>query len=198
MRHDEDVPPSLLPSVVAAGALGARPQPTLRTREETLRPFVAEDADALAAAYDDPDIRRWHVRSLTPAEARAWIEEQHRRWIVETGAGWAVVDGAVLLGRVGLRTMVPAEGEAEAAYWVLPSARGRGVATRALATMTAHLFEQGFQRVSLMHSTSNAPSCRVATRAGFSAEGVARGAALHADGWHDMHVHARLRTDAAV
>jgi len=35
----------------------------------------------------------------------------------------------------------------------------------------------------------------VATKAGFRAEGTRRGAALHVDGFHDMHAHARLRDD---
>lgn len=40
--------------------------------------------------------------------------------------------------------------------------------------------------------TANAASCRVALKAGFAAEGTRRSAALHADGWHDMHLHARI------
>ena len=36
---------------------------------------------------------------------------------------------------------------------------------------------------------------RVATRAGFRLEGTKRGDALHADGWHDMHLHARVSCD---
>jgi RimJ/RimL family protein N-acetyltransferase len=35
----------------------------------------------------------------------------------------------------------------------------------------------------------------VAEKAGFAAEGVKRGAGWHADGWHDMHLHARLAID---
>jgi RimJ/RimL family protein N-acetyltransferase len=36
----------------------------------------------------------------------------------------------------------------------------------------------------------------VATRAGFSLVGILRGFMLHADGWHDVHMHARLATDS--
>ncbi|MFC7614839.1 GNAT family N-acetyltransferase [Actinokineospora soli] len=50
-------------------------------------------------------------------------------------------------------------------------------------------------RLYLDHSTANTASCRVATKAGFTPEGTLRGAGLHADGWHDMHLHSRLRTD---
>lgn len=38
----------------------------------------------------------------------------------------------------------------------------------------------------------NGASCRVAVKAGFHAEGIRKGAALHADGWHDLHQHALL------
>jgi ribosomal-protein-alanine N-acetyltransferase len=45
---------------------------------------------------------------------------------------------------------------------------------------------------------ANVASCRVAASAGFWEEGLRRGAALHADGWHDMHVHALLAVDAVA
>jgi ribosomal-protein-alanine N-acetyltransferase len=50
----------------------------------------------------------------------------------------------------------------------------------------------GFHRIAVEHSTANPASCRVAAKAGFHEEGIRRGAALHANGWHDMHVHALL------
>ena len=50
----------------------------------------------------------------------------------------------------------------------------------------------GLHRIEVDHSVENPASCRVATRAGFRLEGTKRGDALHADGWHDMHLHARV------
>jgi RimJ/RimL family protein N-acetyltransferase len=38
-------------------------------------------------------------------------------------------------------------------------------------------------------------SCRAAEKAGYPAEGTRRSAALHPDGWHDMHVHALVRPE---
>ena len=46
-----------------------------------------------------------------------------------------------------------------------------------------------------MHATANQASCAVATGAGFEVEGTARRGLLHEDGWHDMHLHARLADD---
>jgi RimJ/RimL family protein N-acetyltransferase len=89
-------------------------------------------------------------------------------------------------------------GVAEAAYWTLPAARGRGVATRALQEVTRWAFDVGLHRVELEHSTQNLPSCRVALKAGFLVEGTRRSAGLHGDGWHDMHLHGRVNNLAAA
>ena len=48
----------------------------------------------------------------------------------------------------------------------------------------------------VMHSTRNEASCRVAAGAQFLAEGTKRSACLHLDGWHDMHLHARVNDRA--
>jgi len=62
--------------------------------------------------------------------------------------------------------------------------------------MTAWCFETlRLHRVELCHATANVASCRVARYAGFAVEATKRGEGRHADGWHDMHVHARLDTD---
>jgi RimJ/RimL family protein N-acetyltransferase len=45
------------------------------------------------------------------------------------------------------------------------------------------------------HSTANVASCQVAQYAGFAVEGTKRGEGRHVDGWHDMHLHARLDDD---
>ena len=122
-----------------------------------------------------------------------------QRWVAETGAGWAVCEGDTLLGRVGLRTLDLSEGVGEASYWVLPTARGRGVAPRALRAVTSWMFEHvGLHRIELAHSLRNEPSCRVASKAGYVLEGTKRQQALHGDGWHDMHLHARLLGDGAA
>lgn len=51
-------------------------------------------------------------------------------------------------------------------------------------------------RLELAHSVRNPASCRVADKAGYRLEGTKRQEGRHADGWHDMHPHARLRSDA--
>lgn len=190
--------PALVPPVLPAGVLAARRQPVLRRGALTLRPWTALDAPTLVTAYADPDIQRWHCRSLDEAEAVALVEVWAADWASETGASWAVTDGdgQDVLGRVGLRQADLPDGRAEVNYWVLPAARGRGVATAAVQTLAHWAFgEIGFQRLELVHSTRNRASCRVADATAFALEGTMLASTLHTDGWHDMHLHARLRTD---
>ena len=188
--------PDLVSPAVPAGRIRNQPQPTLRVDELTVRPWQPGDAGAVVAAYADRDIQQWHVRSMDPAEATAWLARQSERWQAETGAGWAVTEQEVLVGRVGFRVISLEEGWAEVAYWTVPAARGRGIAARSVRATAEWMFRAvGLNRIELNHSTLNGASCRIAQKAGFRYEGTRRRQQLHQDGWHDMHLHARLADD---
>ncbi|MFF4507195.1 GNAT family N-acetyltransferase [Streptomyces sp. NPDC001401] len=184
--------------VLPAGALARTPQPVLPTGDGlVLRPWRTEDAPAVHQAFQDPLMHQWHLMaSGSQAEAAGWIEGWLKQWEAERIAQWAVVDadGDRLLGRVALRDIVLVDGLAKVAYWTTAAARGRGVAARATAALTRWAFEEiGFHRLELLHATANEASCRVAAKTGFALEGIKRSAFLHPDGWHDMHLHARVR-----
>jgi [ribosomal protein S5]-alanine N-acetyltransferase len=192
--------PSLFAPVVPAGALADRPQPRIERHRLALRPWREADIPALITAYADPEIRHWHARTLSDVdEARDWLRQRERSRAQETAIDWAVVDpadDAIVLGRAGLNSVDLTEGIAEVAYWVSPEHRRKQVATRALWVLSDWAFDDvGLHRLGLLHSTRNTGSCRVAQRGLYVAEGTLREQALHADGWHDMHVHARLATD---
>jgi [ribosomal protein S5]-alanine N-acetyltransferase len=53
----------------------------------------------------------------------------------------------------------------------------------------------GLHWLELNHSALNVTSCRVAARLRVPREGTKRLQLQHADGWHDMHVHAFLAED---
>jgi len=187
------VVPKLTQAVLASGSLNQNPQPVLATAELTLRPWEPSDAADVVAAYAGPDIQRWHGQTMTPDEAANWVRAWPRRWSEESAAGWAVTDGDQLLGRMSLNGLSLASGLAHVAYWVLPVARGRGVASHALQEITRWAFDDlGLHRLELEHSTRNEASCRVAARGGYDLEGTMRQQGLHLDGWHDMHLHAAL------
>lgn len=187
--------PRLVEPALPSGSLRHLAQPRLSAGDLTLRPWEVGDSGVARAAFSDPDIQRWHPRRLdSDEEARAWTTDWATRWTAETDASWAVVgtdDRPV--GQVGLRSVSLFEAAAEVSYWVLPAMRGQGIAVRAVGVMTLWTFEVlGLHRLVLEHSTGNRASCRVAEKVGFTVEGTLRSARRHADGPHDMHLHARL------
>jgi RimJ/RimL family protein N-acetyltransferase len=192
--------PLLVEPVLGRGTLRDVAQPRLAVRGGLLlRPWQGRDADAVRTAFGCPEIQRWHVRRLdTVEEAGEWVGQWADQWDAETAASWAVVGGDdEPLGQVGLREISLAQGSAALSYWVTPAARGRGVAGGAVDSLSAWAFGQaGFNRLNIHHSTANTASCRVAGNAGYQLEGTLRQAIMHADGWHDWHVHGRLRTDS--
>ncbi|MEU1056049.1 GNAT family N-acetyltransferase [Streptomyces sp. NPDC005876] len=192
--------PYLTRPVLSAGTLSRVPQPTVPTGDGlVLRPWRDDDAPAVHDAFQDPAMHQWHIRTAdSVSEVRGWIAEWRDGWAAERDAQWAVADAATgrLLGRVALRGIVLGDGVAEVAYWTVAAARGQGVAARATAALARWaLDEVGFHRLELSHAVANEASCRVARRTGFALEGTKRSALLHPDGWHDMHLHARVRGD---
>jgi len=195
------VPPVLLPSGVFAGE-----QPSLAGDSVLLRPWRDDDASALLAAYADPGIQHWNGMRLDPAEAAAYAAEWAELWQTGRRVGWAIerrgadadadATAATLVGRITLSRLDLEQGQGEVTYWVGPAARGTGVAPAAVEAVAAWAFGLGFHRLELEHSVGNISSCRVADKTGFRLEGTLRSAVRHDDGWHDMHLHARLAGDA--
>lgn len=189
-----------IPPVVPPGRMTSLAQPSydlpcgLR-----LRPWEPYDAPALVAAYADPDIRHWNRPDpLTEDRAVTRIARWRERWHAERAAVWALApaDGGSAIGLIGLADIDLSGGSGEFMYWLLPAGRGAGATTEGLTVLTRWTFEElGLHRLRITHSTANPASCRVALASGYPLEGTMRDALLHADGWHDEHLHARLRTD---
>jgi RimJ/RimL family protein N-acetyltransferase len=109
--------------------------------------------------------------------ARAWISES--RALVKDGisAPFAIVaatDGE-LIGSISLMRFTWRHARGEVGYLLAREARGRGHATRAVRLICAWGFATlGLERIELLAATGNAPSQRVAERAGFTREAVLR------------------------
>ncbi|RCG31583.1 N-acetyltransferase [Sphaerisporangium album] len=188
------MPSDLIP-VVPPGRMRENEQPELRSGDLVLRPWSLEDAEVVLKAFADPAIRQWHRRSMAVyEEAESWIAQWSRGWQAETDAGWVVqARSGEVLGRISLRDVHLPEGLAQVTYWILPEARGRGVAPGAVVALTRWAFDDlRLHRLEICHSTANPASCRVALKSGYPVEGTLRSALLHLDGWHDMHLHARV------
>ena len=120
-------------------------------------------------------------------------------WTERTGVSWAVTSASTgtMLGHVGVHVVNRDLDCGMTGYWLLPRARGRGVATRAVIGATAYAFQHlDLHRIELAHAVENVASCAVAERAGFPHEGTRRDAMRFLGGpWSTEHLHARLVTD---
>lgn len=187
----------LVSPVVPAGRMRNNGQPVLHAAPDLLlRTWSEADAPAAMSAFADADIRHWHMRELaTEEEAHSWIASWSEQWSAETDGSWAIAatDTHDLVGQVALRDISLEFGCGQITYWVLPGSRRGGVATRAATEVSRWAFDElGLHRLEIRHSVSNPWSCRVAGKVGFALESTIQSALLHEDGWHDMHVHARV------
>ena len=73
-----------------------------------------------------------------------------------------------------------------------PEHRGRGIGRRAQAELARLLHERGVHRVEASTDIENIAEQRSLAAAGFTLEGIARGAQVRADGRHDLQVWSHL------
>ncbi|WP_078853539.1 GNAT family N-acetyltransferase [Streptomyces sp. NRRL F-6677] len=162
------------------------------------------DAEAWLRGHTDPEFRRWNT-PLRPVRDIDGAMESLRARAESVAKGTSVAycvtdeDSGAVLGHIGLNEIEPVVRCGRVGYWVLPEARGRGVATRALALAARWAFtDLELHRLELGHALGHEVSCKVAERCGFRYEGTLRGAMFEAerhDAFRDVHLHARLATD---
>ncbi|EIV93930.1 GNAT family N-acetyltransferase [Frankia sp. QA3] len=180
--------PSLEPAEITAGRLHLRPW----------RPY---DVDAVHEACQDPEIPRW-TQVPTPYERRHAEDFVTRQapaaWADGTGALFAVVDATTegLLASVALLDITD-QGDADLGYWCAAPARGQGVMSQAVTTVTRWGFGAlGLARIGWRAQVGNTASLRVAEKCGFTLEGTLRQALVVGDGRRvDCWVGSRLPDD---
>jgi RimJ/RimL family protein N-acetyltransferase len=164
-----------------APARGRWPASGLHDDVVALRVWRPDDVPALLALQSDPEIRRWSPTFRTPDAEDCLTRVERAQQSAEQGrpCSFAVVDAgdpARVLGSIDWRNDRPLEhfSVLDVGYGVVPDARGRGVATRALRLLAEWLLAPDggdVHRVQLDHAVENEGSCRVALRAGFAVEG---------------------------
>lgn len=164
-----------------------------------LRPFAEEDALAVVEAGADAHIPL--ITTVPPgcdAEAAyKFIERQWQRSKDGQGYSFAVaaVRGGPAVGQVGVWVQdLEAFRRLTLGYWVVPSQRGKGVASEALALATGWAQEAlDPVRCQAFIEPRNVPSWRAAERGGYEREGLLR-AWEQIDGeWRDLYAYSTVK-----
>ena len=154
--------------------------PRLTDGRLVVRPFEPDDAPAVQAACDDPDVAHWIFGLPAPyslADAERFIADARRRLAAGERARLAVTDAATgeLLGSVSLDLFADRQA-AEIGYWVKREARRRGVALGAARLVVDWAFgDLGIERLELLTYPGNEASQALAGRLGFTRECLLRG-----------------------
>lgn len=169
----------------------------------TLRRIERDDAPALERAIGEQDIARISGISdpADPRRVSEWVAahcavRMNRRVLAIAEEGTRELVGTVTIIR---RRCFPSDQRAELGYWLLPAARGRGAATRALALASTWAFAKMLDvwRLELLIEPANLRSQQVAERAGYTREGVLRGYRDLDGEKADFCVYSLLRSDVA-
>ena len=174
--------------------------PAVAQPTPVLRRWRAADAEALLGIVGrSPDLsrqfgaerlgdlagcRRFLIAELIADGPQAW--------------NFAVESDGVPIGNVGVGHVERSHQTGWVHYWLDETARGQGLATRAVCTLSRWAFDDlDLVRLELGHRVDNPASCRVARRCGYAVEGVEREKLRYGDVRFDVETHARLRTDAS-
>ena len=161
----------------------------IETERLSIRAFDAEDVDAMAAAYGDPEVMRHVCLGVLDREGTTSLLEQYRRAQDERGfSTWAVVErvSGTVVGDVGFGIYAPS-GEPELGYTLGAAFWGRGYALEAArACVDAAFAHLPQRRLVAKVEVDNERSLRVAERLGMRSVGT-----ISVDG----HPHVLLALD---
>jgi RimJ/RimL family protein N-acetyltransferase len=172
----------------------------LRSERLRLRPFVPDDAHALAGYRSDPEVARYQgwdapfpleaARTLiaecamSDAERPGWFQ-----WALELATGDAIV------GDLGVNLLEDCR-QAEIGFTIAPAFQRRGYATESVSRMLQHLLvERGLHRVRAECDARNTGSQRLLERVGFRREGHLRSSTWSKGEWCDDYLYGLLAED---
>ncbi|MEV0727743.1 GNAT family N-acetyltransferase [Polymorphospora sp. NPDC050346] len=187
-------------------AVFAGDQPTLTAdapggRIRLRRPGPADVDRIVATCRDDAAIRWTSVPDpYHRRDAGHFLAAAEQQWARGAGAVFAIAGPAGTFdGSMALRLSAADPAVADVGFLISPAARNRGYASAALAVVCAWAFDAlVVHRVEWRAHVGNTASRRVAEKAGFTVEGVARGGLAHRGARVDVWVGALLVDDRST
>jgi len=142
------------------------PLPVLSDGHVILRATEPRDLPAIEAGIHDPDVVRW-IGPPEPSAHQAMVRNA-ARWADGSPTLSICEPGGACVGLVWLGRGETDRSTGYVGYWLLPAARGRGLATSAVRLLSSWAMrELGIMNLRLTTAPDNERSQRVAERSGF-------------------------------
>ena len=179
-----------------------RPRYPIRTARLALRPFVADDLEALLDLESREDVVRYLPWGLLDREGADALLARRLRQTAIDGDDTAIIlavtipPGDRAVGEVMLRLGSAAHRQGEIGWTLHPDVQGRGYATEAAAEMLRLGFDGlGLHRITADADPRNLASVRLMERLGMRYEATQRGVAYEKGEWVDEIVYAMLEDE---
>lgn len=102
----------------------------------------------------------------------------------------------VFAGLIGLKTIDNQNKRTEIGYWLSEEFQKQGIMTRAVSALCEFAFGQlGLNRIQIKCAVGNIPSKNIPQRLGFKFEGIERDGELLDDGYTDIEVYSKLKSE---
>jgi RimJ/RimL family protein N-acetyltransferase len=153
----------------------------LTLAHSVVRSWELSDAASLAAHANNwnvaVNLRDRFPHPYTMHDARAFLRSAGK---ASPETAFAIAVGGAAIGGIGFMLQQDVDrASSEIGYWLGEPFWGRGIATEALAAVTAHAIEQhGITRMFALPFAANLASCRVLEKAGYVLEARLRRSAI--------------------
>lgn len=175
--------------------------PRLTVDTFVLRPWRPEDLNPVLRGCGDPEIVRWtSMPAAEPELVQHWLDQR----VPQAQAGQSLFTAIVdqrdqVLGSMGCLAFDWQHARGEIGYWLLPEARGRGIAELGLKVFSRWALEDlPLQRLDLFVNPPNISSQRVALRAGYRYEGRLRSFRIYDGRRTTLDLYALLAEDIGL
>ncbi len=165
-----------------------------------LRAITDDDVSRLDA-HGDPEFEGRYNDFGEPATAASLRRAVGAGVVADADLGLLVVDvGGQAVGTVGWRAVRHGPNAMSRTFQIgialVPAGRGKGYGPAAQRLLATYLFAAStVNRVEASTDVENVIEQKALERAGFTREGVLRGAQFRHGQWHDLVLYARLRGD---
>ena len=171
----------------------------LRTPRLTLRPFVADDANAMFTNWaSDPEVTKFLTwPTHTNLEVSQWVCND---WVSHYNEPdyyqWAIVYAGQPIGSIAVVEHDDRIGKAQIGYCIGRNWWHMGIVTEALKAVMDYLFDEvGFDRIEARHDARNPHSGNVMKKCGMKYEGTLRQSDWNNQGVCDASWYALLKNE---